>query len=264
MNNAKIHPTAIVSEKAKIGPDVEIGPYSIIGPHVEIGKGTIVKSNVVIEGHTSIGEHNKIYQFSSIGADPQDLSYRGEESYVKIGNNNIIREFVTIHKGTKKDNLITQIGSNCLFMAYSHVAHDVRLGDRVVVVNDVNLGGHVKIESDTVISGASNVSQKVSIGRLSFIGGMTAINKDIPPFCTAYGNRCTLKGINIIGLKRNGVPTTDISQTVDFYRSLEASSLSPRSFTNDKSLMEEYAKNPIIDELVEFIQESSLGIAPFL
>ena len=197
-----IHKTAIIDSKAKISTSAKIGAYSVIGPNVEIGDNTIIHSQVNISGNTKIGIGNKIYPFAAIGNDPQDLKFDGEETKLVIGDNNKIREYVTIHPGTVGGGGITKIGNNCLLMISSHIAHDCNIGNNVVIANNVPLGGHVTIEDSVVIGGNSAVQQFTRIGRLAMIGGMTGVLKDVIPFGLSFGNRNYLRGINIIGLKR--------------------------------------------------------------
>ena len=227
-----IHPSSIVDKNAKIHETVKVGPFCIVGPNVEIGANTILHSHVVVDGHTTIGEGNQFFQGCSIGAPPQDNSYKGEPTRVVIGNNNIFREYVSIHRGTLKENGLTTIGNNCLFMAYVHAGHDVGIGNNVTIANSTNFAGHVKVGDRVTIGGGTNVSQFVTLGRGSYIGGASAIDRDIPVFCTALGNRVFLKGINIIGLRRQGYSKQEISEVVDFYRTMEASALSPRAFVD--------------------------------
>lgn len=258
-----IHPTALVDSKAKLHESVSIGPFCIVGPNVEIGANTVLHSHVVIDGHTTIGEGNQFFQFCSIGAPPQDTSYKGEPTKTIIGNNNTFREYVSIHRGTTKENLVTQIGNNCLLMAYVHVGHDVVLGNNCTIANSTNFAGHVKIGDRVGIGGGTNVSQFVTIGRGAYIGGATAIDRDIPVFCTALGNRVFLKGINIIGLRRQGYSKQEISEIVDFYRTMESSALSPRAFTEHDEYMAEFKDNRVVQEMVEQIKKTEIGIAPF-
>lgn len=259
-----IHPSAIVSPEAQIGENVKIGAFSIIGPNVSIASACVIGSQVHIDGHTEIGENNIFHSFSSIGAPPQDASYKGEPTRTVIGRGNTFREYVSIHRGTLKDKGITKIGDNSLFMAYVHLGHDVQFGSNCVVANSTNFAGHVNIGDRVIIGGGSQISQFVSIGRGAYIGGATAIDRDIPIFCTAYGNRVKLRGVNIIGMRRQGVDKTAISEVVDFYRTMEASALSQRAFVDHEEHMTEFRGNPIINEMVEFIRASEVGIAPFL
>lgn len=262
--NFEVHPTSLIHPEAKIGNNVKIGPFCLIGPHVEIGDDCVFHSHVVVDGHTVIGKNNKFFQFASIGAPPQDNSYKGEPTQTIIGDNNTFREYVSVHRGTLKQDLKTIIGSNSLFMAYCHIAHDCLLGNNLTFANSVNLAGHVKIGDRVIIGGNSGVSQFVSLGRGAYIGGGSVIDRDIPDFCTAYGNRVNLKGINIIGLKRQGHPKEVISEAVDFYRTMEASALSPRAFVNHPELMDEFKNNPIVEQMAKFIHSSEIGIAPFM
>ncbi len=262
--NVIVHPTAVVAPEAKFEDNVNIGPYCIIGPDVVIGEGTRLRSHVVIDGHVTIGKNNDIYQFCSIGAPPQDVSYKGEPTRVVIGDNNIFREYVSIHRGTLKQDQITIVGSNCLFMAYVHVGHDVRIGDKVVLVNTTNIAGHVTIGDRVIIGGGTFISQFITLGRGAYIGGATAIDHDIPPFCTALGNRVHLKGINIIGMRRHGYSKETVSEVVDFFRTMESSVLSPRAWIEKKENIETYTNNDIVKEMTDFIRKSEIGIAPFI
>ncbi len=258
-----IHPSSIVDKNAKLHESVKVGPFCIVGPNVEIGANTILHSHVVIDGHTTIGEGNQFFQGCSIGAPPQDNSYKGEPTRVVIGNNNIFREYVSNHRGTLKENGLTTIGNNCLFMAYVHAGHDVGIGNNVTIANSTNFAGHVKVGDRVIIGGGTNVSQFVTLGRGAYIGGASAIDRDIPVFCTALGNRVFLKGINIIGLRRQGYSKQEISEVVDFYRTMEASALSPRAFVDHEEHMAEFKDNRIVIEMVEQIKKSEIGIAPF-
>lgn len=262
--NYEVHPMAFVHPEAKIGKNVKIGPFCVIGPNVEVGDDCEFISNVVVEGHTKIGKGNKFFQFGSIGAPPQDNSYKGEPTETIIGDNNVFREYVSVHRGTLKQDKKTIIGSNSLFMAYCHIAHDCILGNNLTFANSVNLAGHVTIGDRAIIGGNTGISQFVTLGRGAYIGGGSGIDRDIPTFCTAYGNRVRLKGINIIGLKRQGLSKEIVSEVVDFYRTMEASALAPRAFVIHPELMTEFRNNPIIQEMAEFIQKSEIGIAPFM
>lgn len=264
MSSSSIHPTAIIHEGAELADSVVVGPYSIIGANVKIGAGSKIHSHVVIDGHTTIGENNEFYQFCSIGAPPQDLTYKGEPTRTEIGNNNIFREYVSIHRGTKKENELTKVGDNCLMMAHVHLGHDVVVGSNCVFANSVNVAGHVKIGSRVIIGGGTNISQFITLGRGAYLGGGSGIDRDIPVFCTAYGNRVRLKGINIIGMRRQGYSKQVISEVVDFYRTMESSALSPRAFVDHAESMEEFKDNEVVKELADQIRKSEVGIAPFI
>ncbi|MBC7714127.1 MAG: acyl-ACP--UDP-N-acetylglucosamine O-acyltransferase [Rhizobacter sp.] len=260
---SNIHPSSIVDKNAKLHETVKVGPFCIVGPNVEIGANTILHSHVVIDGHTVIGTDNKFFQGCSIGAPPQDNSYKGEPTRTVIGNNNTFREYVSVHRGTLKENLVTQIGDNCLLMAYVHIGHDVSMGNNCTIANSTNFAGHVKVGDRVIIGGGSQVQQFVSLGRGSYIGGASALDRDIPSFCTAIGNRAHLKGINIIGMKRQGYSKQEISEVVDFLRTIESSNISPRSFVENAEHMAEYKDNRVIIEMVDQIRKSEIGIAPF-
>ena len=259
-----IHPTALVAKEASLGENVFVGPFCIVGPQVKLGNDCKLLSHVIIEGNTTIGSNNTFYQFCSIGSSPQDNSYKGEDTKVIIGDNNTFRESVTVHRATTKEEYKTVIGSNGLFMAYAHIAHDCRIGDKVTLVNSCNLAGHVKLGDRVIIGGSSSISQFVTLGRGAYIGGASALDRDIPPFCTAYGNRIKLKGINIIGMRRQGYERNIISEVVEFYRSMESSAFSPRSFVDNKETMNIYQDNPVVKEMASFISSSEVGIAPFM
>lgn len=260
---ATIHQTSLVDPNAKLHETVQVGPFCIVGPNVEIGEGTVLRSHVVIDGHTTIGKNNTFFQGCSIGAPPQDNSYKGEPTKTVIGDNNTFREGVSIHRGTLKENLVTTIGSNCLFMAYVHAGHDVTIGNNCTIANSTNFAGHVKVGDRVIIGGGTQVQQFITIGRGAYIGGAAAIDRDIPVFCTAMGNRAHLKGINIIGMKRQGYSKQEISEVVDFLRTMETAKISPRSFVENKELMEEYKENRVVLEMAEHIRTTEVGIAPF-
>jgi len=260
---AQIHPTSIVDKNANLHETVIVGPFCIIGANVTVGANTIFHSHVVVDGHTTIGENNKFFQGCSVGAPPQDNSYKGEPTKTIIGNNNTFREFVSIHRGTTKENLETIIGSNNLLMAYCHIAHDVVMGNNCTIANSTNFAGHVRIGDRVGVGGGTQVQQFCTIGRGAYIGGAAAIDRDIPIFCTAMGNRAHLKGINIIGLKRQGYSKQEVSEVVDFYRTMESSNLSPRAFVENAEKMAEYKDNRVVIEMAEQIKKSEVGIAPF-
>jgi UDP-N-acetylglucosamine acyltransferase len=262
--STNIHSTAIISSTAQIDTDVSIGPYSIIGPHVVIGKGCEIKSHVVIEGHTTIGAKNRFFQFCSIGAEPQDYSYKGEPTSVEIGDCNTFREFVTVNCGTLKQDGVTRIGNNSLIMAYVHFGHDTIIGNNCTIANSVNFGGHVTIGDHVIISGNTGVQQFVTIGTGVFIGGQSAIDRDIPSFCIALGNRSRLKGVNIIGLKRLKYKRQTISEVVDFLEDIKASSLSLRAYIDRNDFPHEFSENEIIRKICVEIRSSKLGIVPFV
>jgi len=216
-----IHPTAIIDSKAEIGVGVTIGPYSVIGPDVVIGDRCELMSHVVVTGHTTMGTANRVFPFTSIGQIPQDLKYHGEDSQVIIGDNNQIRENVTINAGTEGGGMITRIGDHNLLMAYTHVAHDCILGNNIVLANCSTLAGHVEVDDQAIIGGLSAIQQFVRIGSLAMIGGMSGVTKDVPPFClVAGGYRSGLSGLNLVGLKRKGYNLEQIGHLKEVYRIL--------------------------------------------
>jgi len=216
-----IHPSATVSDKASIGEGVNIGPYCVVDEHVTLGDGCELISHVVVSGHTTIGSNNRIFPFACIGHEPQDLKFHGELSEVVIGDNNTIRESVTINPGTEGGGMLTRIGSRNLLMAYAHVAHDCLVGDEVIMANNATLAGHVEVDDGAIIGGMSAIHQFLRIGRYSMIGGMSGIVKDIPPYClTAGGYRPGLAGLNLVGLRRRGFSNERIKMLKEIYRTL--------------------------------------------
>lgn len=262
--SVEIHPTAIIEEGAILGNNIKIGPYCLIGSDVKIGDDCKLLSHVVINGHTTIGNNNEFHQFCSIGVPPQDKSYKNEPTRTIIGDNNLFRENCTVHRATTKENHETIIGNNGYFMTGVHFAHDCKVGDNVTLANGTMCAGHVKIGDYVQMGGACGVTPFCSVGRGAFIGAASAIDKDVPQFCAAFGNRIKIKGVNIIGMRRRGYSKDEISEVVEFYRMMDASALSPRAFVNHPENMDEYKKNKIIDEIADFIRESEVGLAPFM
>ncbi len=244
-----IDKTAIVNKGAKIHSSVDIGPYSIIGPNVEIGENTIIQSHVSITGNTKIGKKNKIYPFVSIN-DPQDLKYNGEQTNLIIGDNNKIREYVTINPGTISGGGKTVIGNNCLFMISSHIAHDCQVGSNVIIANNVPLGGHAIIEDSVVIGGNSAVQQFTRIGKMAMIGGMTGVLHDVIPYGLSTGNRNSLKGLNLIGLRRAKFENKDILGLSEAYKEIFATK---NINENLSKLNGSFQENPLVKEVIEFI-----------
>lgn len=260
MNNlqSKIHPTAIIHQGAQIDEGVEIGAYSVIGKDVSIGKGTAVGSHVVIDGWTKIGAGCHIHQFSSVGAPPQDLTYKNEKTEVIIGNNNVIREFVTIHRGTVKGGGKTIIGDKNFLMAYVHIAHDCKIGNNVIMANAATLAGHVTIEDYAIIGGMVAVHQFANIGAYSIIGGASAITHDVPPYVMAVGNRAKLYGLNKVGLRRQGFSREETDNLKKAYNILFRSGLTMKDAVH--KVQEEIGHSTNVAHLVEFIKVSKRGI----
>ncbi len=261
---ANIDERAYVHPDAEIGDGTIIGPFCLIGADAKIGKNNKLHSHVNVHGHTTIGDGNEFFPFNNIGDLPQDKTYKGERTRTVIGDNNIFREHVTIHRATLKEDKITEIGNNGYFMNNVHIAHDCRIGNNVLMASGSMAAGHVRIGDNVQMSGQCGVSQFVTIGHHSFIGGATAVDRDVPPYCTAYGNRVRLKGVNIIGLKRNGYQREEISTVIEYYRMMESSTLSPRSFAEENKSNPDFQGNRIIDVFVDFIENSKIGLPPFM
>jgi UDP-N-acetylglucosamine acyltransferase len=253
-----IHNTAIVHEKARLGEGVEIGPYAIIGEHVVIGAGTRIGPHAVIEGWTEIGRDNRIFQFASVGADPQDLKYRGEETQLRIGDRNVVREFVTLHRGTVDGGGETVIGNDNLFMAYSHVAHDCVLGDRVIMANGATLAGHVRIDDYAILGGLCAVHQFTRVGCHVMVSGGSMVAQDIPPYTIAQGDRAKTVGINQIGLKRRDFSDEIVSDIKQAYKLVFRSGL---RLEDALDRIEAELDSPEIRVFTDFIRCSDRGIA---
>ena len=247
-----IHKTAIIGSTAKIGKNVKVGPYSIIGPNVELGEGSEIQSHVSIIGNTKIGINNKIYSFASIGNDPQDLKFNGEETKLEIGNNNKIREYVTINPGTEGGGGLTSVGNNCLFMVSAHVAHDCTVGDNVILANNVPLGGHAHVDDNAIIGGNSAVQQFTRVGKFAMIGGMCGVVRDVIPYGIAHGNRSKLQGLNLIGLRRKNIPNKDIMTLSEAYKNIFKNENLTENLNN---LGSEFKENKLVFEVVNFIEK---------
>ncbi len=247
-----IHSSSIISKKAKIGNNVKIGPFCNIGDLVQLDEGVELISNVHIEGNTKIGKGTKIYPFASIGTSPQDLKYKNEPNRLVIGERNRIREHVTINPGTSGGGGETTIGSDCLFMISSHIAHDCKVGNNVIIANNVPLGGHVVIEDSVVIGGNSAVQQFTRIGRLAMIGGMTGVLKDVIPFGLSIGNRNYLQGLNLIGLRRKNYENNKIMELSKAYDEIFSSK---NLHENLSKINGEFKDNELVKEVINFISK---------
>ncbi len=247
-----IHSSSIISEKAEIGKNVKIGPFCSVGDFVELEDNVELISNVHIEGNTKIGKGTKIFPFASLGTTPQDLKYNNEPNSLIVGENNTIREYVTINPGTKQGGGKTIIGNNCLFMISSHIAHDCRVGNDVIIANNVPLGGHVTIEDSVVIGGNSAVQQFTRIGRLAMIGGMTGVLKDVIPFGLSVGNRNHLQGLNLIGLRRKNYENKKIMDLDKAYKEIFSSK---NLHENLSKINGEFKDNELVKEVINFISK---------
>ncbi len=255
---AEIHKTAIVSPKAEIENDVVIGPYCIIGDNVKIGKGTYIHGHVQIEGITEIGENCKIFPFATIGFPPQDLKYNGEPTGVKIGKNNVIREYVTIHRASVSGDGWTLVGDSNFIMAYVHIAHDCKIGNSVIMANLATLAGHVVVEDFVFIGGLVAIHQFTRIGAYAMVGGFSGVGQDIPPFTMASGPRAKLYGLNSVGLKRRGFSDEKINLLKKAYKILFRDKLSLKEAID--KVKEELPQIPEIIHLLEFIEANKRGI----
>ena len=257
-SSCRIHPTAVIEDTAILGEDVQVGPYAIVGPDVQVGPGCRISPHVVIEGVTTIGRNCQIFQFASIGAAPQDITYKGEKTCLNIGDNTIVRESVTIHRGTPKGGGTTEIGSECMIMAYSHIAHDCKIGNNVIMANVATLGGHVEISDHAVIGGLSAIHQFCRIGRYAFLGGMSGANKDIPPYVKYQGQRANLFGINVLGLRRAGFPKEVIEALREAYRIVFSKA---PTITEGLELADQaYPDVAEVREFTDFIRQSKRGV----
>ena len=253
-----IHPSAIVDPAAILAEDVSVGPFSIIGPDVEIGSGTTVGPHVVIKGPSRIGRDNRIFQFASVGEDPQDKKYQGEITRLEIGDRNVVREYCTIHRGTAQDQSLTRIGSDNLLMAYTHVAHDCVIGDGVIMANGASLAGHVSVDDHAILGGFSLVHQFCRIGRHSFSGMGSVISRDIPPYVMVGGSPTKPRGINNVGMERRGYDAEAILQIKRAFKVIYKSRLKLEEATENLAAMAE--QSPEILPMLEFLQQSGRSI----
>ncbi|MGA8479062.1 MAG: acyl-ACP--UDP-N-acetylglucosamine O-acyltransferase [Chthoniobacterales bacterium] len=253
-----VHPTAIIDPEAEIGADVTIGPYCVIGPAVVLGESCWLQNHVTLCGPSKIGLRNRFYAYCSIGQQSQDLKYAGEPTYLEIGNENVFREFVTVSRATGKGN-VTRIGNQGNFLAYSHIAHDCDVGDRVIFSNNATLGGHVIVEEYAVLGGLTAVHQFCRIGKHAITGGCTKIVQDVPPFMIVDGNPAEVRGVNLVGLERRGFNPDTVRALKEAYRILYRAKL------NTKQALEELGRNGLaetseVNDLMKFIERSERGI----
>lgn len=254
-----IHKTAIIDPSATIGENVSIGPFAMIGPDVEIGDGTQISSHVVINGPTKIGRNNQIYQYSSVGEVPQDMKFHGEKSFLEVGDNNIIREFCTIHRGTKMGGGVTRIGNNNLFMNYVHIAHDCIVGDNNTFANNSALSGHVIIKNYVGLAGFAAVHQFAVVGDHSYVAHTTMVVQDVLPYLLVYGDPARPKGLNSVGLKRRGFTTDQIMAIKRAYKIIFRQG---NTVAQALPKLEEMAQEfPVIQLMIEGLRNSERGIA---
>ena len=253
-----IHSTAIINSKAEIDSNVEIGPYSVIGKNVFIGSGTVIGPHVVVDPYVTIGTDCNIFQYAAIGAPPQSLKFEGGETYVKIGRGTIVREFVTIHRGTESGGGITEVGEENLLMAYTHIAHDCKTGRKVILSNNATLAGHITIGDNATIGGLVAIHQFVRIGDYAFIGGKSAVVKDVPPYVIASGDRAKLHGLNSVGLKRHGFSKNTLSSLKKTYRIIFRIGLTMNEAI--ERVRAEVEQIPEVLGFIDFIKSSQRGI----
>ncbi len=248
-----IHPSAVIDPNAKIGKDVRIGPFCVIGPQVELGDGSHLMSHVALAGKTKIGARARIFPFASVGHEPQDLKFHGEDAQLYIGDDCLIREGVTINPGTEGGGLITSIGDKCTFLANSHVAHDCRIGNHVIFSNNVMLAGHCHVGDFAIIGGGAAVHQFCRVGAHAFVGGLSGVENDLIPYGIAIGNRARLAGLNIVGLKRRGFDRDAIHDIRRAYRLLFANEGTLQERVED--VAQEFSSHPLVHEILDFIRE---------
>lgn len=256
---SKIHPTAFVHPSAQLGEDVDVGPFAYVGEHARLGKGCKLLHHACVEGHTTMGDFNEIGSFSVIGGEPQDLKYKGEPTRVEIGHRNRFRECVTVNAGTVGGGGVTKIGSDCLVMAYCHVAHDCIIGDHVVMANYTGLSGHVTIEDWVILSGMCGITQFLRVGKHAFIGGMTAIRKDVAPYVILVGDPSEVRGVNRVGLKRRGYEGDRMEAVLEAHKVYFESGLEREQALAE--LEKRFPSQPDVRYFMDFIRVSKAGVS---
>jgi len=257
-NNDLIHPTAIVHPSAKLGKGTRVGPYSIVGADVVLGENCDIQEHVVIRGRTKLGNDCKVFPFAVLGGEPQHLGYKNEPTEVVIGDRVVLRESVTVHRGTVAGGGITRIGNDCLIMAYTHVGHDCTVGNKVIIVNSVQLAGHVVVEDFVTIGGQSEVVQFCRIGKYCYIAGGSTIRKDIPPFLTGKGNEFQVQGINKVGMERSGVSSDRINDIKQIFKVFYLQNLTV--FQAIEKITSEFPGSEDAEKFVNFVKTSKAGI----
>jgi UDP-N-acetylglucosamine acyltransferase len=250
-----IHPTAIIAASAEIGEGARIGPYCVIGDNVKLGKDSVLHSHVVLAGYTHIGERAEIFQFASIGDRPGDLKYHGEPSTLEIGDDIVIREYVTMNPGTEGGGMVTKIGNNCVFLPSAHVGHDATVGNNVIFSNAAMIAGHSHVDDYAILGAGAGLHQFCRIGKHAIVGGMSAVDADVIPFGAVVGNRANLAGLNIVGLKRRGFTREQIHELREAYREIFSSEATLRERV--EKVAERYRDTAEVMEIVNFIQAQS-------
>lgn len=252
-----IHETAVVAPTAQLGVDVQVGPHSVLGEHVVVGDRTRIGPQVVISGHTSLGEENVIHGLASLGGAPQDLSYRGEDTQLVIGDRNTVREFVTVNRGTVKGGGVTSIADDNLLMACCHIAHDCEIGSGVILANNVLLAGHVRVEDRANVSGSSAAQHFVTIGAYAYVGGLTRMAQDVPPFMILEGHPSKVRGANVIGMRRGGIAEEEIQNLRDAYRAIWRGEGLRREIFAD--LEQRFAGSEVLGHLLQSLRKTEQG-----
>lgn len=250
---------AVIQEGAELAEGVEVGPFAVVGPHVRVGRGTVLGAHCTVDGHTTLGEGCRIFPYASVGTIPQDLKYQGEPTRLVVGDRTVVREFATVNIGTEGGGGVTSVGRDCLLMAYSHVAHDCHLGDRVILANAATLAGHVTLEDWVGIGGLTAVHQFVRVGEQAYVGGCSAVTMDVPPYVTASGNRARLVGLNLTGLKRRGFGPEVLAALRKSYRAVFQSKETLAAALDGLRRSPEYALAEV-RKFVEFIAGSERGV----
>ncbi|MBV8856228.1 MAG: acyl-ACP--UDP-N-acetylglucosamine O-acyltransferase [Acidobacteria bacterium] len=253
-----IHPSAVVSPRAEVGEGAHVGPFCTVGEEVRLGARVRLESHVVVDGRTEVGDETHVFPFASIGLEPQDLKYRGEPAETRIGKRNRIREFVTVHRGTEGGGMLTSIGDDCLIMAQAHVAHDSRVGDRVIMANAATLAGHVTVEDGANVGAYSGVHQFCRVGREAYVGGYSVVVKDALPYALTVGNHARCYGLNTVGMKRRGYPQETTEALHHAFRLLLSSRLNTTQAL--ARIREEIQGSPEVEELLRFIETSRRGV----
>lgn len=257
MSGPRIHPTALVDSSAEFGADVEVGPWAIVGPQCVLGNGSRIGARATLERNVRLGERVQVGSGAILGGDPQDLKFRGEETWVEIGDDTAIREYVTVNRGTSHS-VVTRVGRHCFLMSYVHVAHDCALGDHVIISNGTQLAGHVQVEDRAIISGLCAVHQFARVGRHSFIGGCSRVSQDVPPFVKAVGNPIRLYGLNSVGLQRSGVSEEVVRAVKQAYRFCFRSDLNLSQGV--ERARAEVPLLPEVQQFLDFIEASQRGV----
>lgn len=253
-----VHPTAVIDERARVAPDVRVGAYAVVEGPVVLGPGTVLMPHATILGHTELGEGNVVYPGAVLGADPQDLKHRGETTRLLVGDRNRFREHVTVHLGTVPGGGVTRVGSDGLFMAGSHIAHDCEVGDRVILANQVLLAGHVRVAEGAILNGACALHHFTSVGRLAYVGGLSRITQDVHPFTIVEGHPARVRGCNVVGLRRAGVPEEAVQRVNRAIRSIFLSKSSTAALAI-QALEAEHPEDPLIGEVLASIRASGGG-----